>query len=379
MKFTKRSFILLFVCCGLSACSSKEIKIGVVLPLSGQSSSRGEDMLNAAVLAVEERNQQGGIKGKHISLHIEDDRDDPEKALAASENLIHSDVLAVIGHYSSTATQATLPHYVEAGLSLISPAVALTHIPGEGIGFFRTLNTNQKQAVAASQWIRQAGYQQVAIVHNTSTYGRDLAQQMLIALRHSPQKEVPQHITVLEDDGSMAAIESFQKDIPELVFYAGGYQAAAHFLNTLFSRGIAVDWMGGRTLWEHDFIRLLGAEQARTGWVMATPITPQVMAFNDLYSQRFGRPGPFAYSTYMALQALFQSLEQQPKKITRESVGKALQAHFKNYAPPALSVFSLKDEESFDPAVLTAPVATSAGQKMGRLLAIPKAPTEKPQ
>ena len=85
-------------------------------------------MLNAAVLAVEERNQKGGIDGKQISLHIEDDRDDPDKALVASENLIRSDVLAVIGHYSSSAIQATLPHYAKAGLPLISPAVALTHI-----------------------------------------------------------------------------------------------------------------------------------------------------------------------------------------------------------------------------------------------------------
>lgn len=335
-------------------------------------------MLNAAVLAVEERNQTGGIKGKRISLHIEDDRDDPDKALIASENLIHSEVLAVIGHYSSSATQATLPHYAKAGLPLISPAVALTHIPGEGSTFFRTLNTNQKQAVAASQWIRQAGYQQVAIVHNTSTYGRDLAQHMLIALRQPPKKDTPQHITVLEDDGSMEAVAAFQKDIPELVFYAGGYKAAAHFLNTLFSQGIAVDWMGARTLWEHDFIRLLGVEQARTGWVMATPPTPAAELFNTQYRQRFGRPGPFAYSTYMAMQALFQSLEQQPKKMTRASVSKALQEHFAQYAPPALSVFSLKDAESFDPAVLTTPVATRAGQQMGRLLAISKAPLVKP-
>lgn len=336
-------------------------------------------MLNAAVLAVEERNQTGGVKGKRISLHIEDDRDDPEKALLVSENLIQSDVLAVIGHYSSSATQMTLPHYAKAGLPLISPAVALTHISGEGQTFFRTLNTNQKQAVAASQWIRQAGYQQVAIVHNPSTYGRDLAQQMLIALRHPPKKDIPQHITVLEDDGSMETIKAFQKDIPELVFYAGGYQAAAHFLNTLFSQGIAVDWMGGRTLWEHDFIRLLGVDQARTGWVMATPITPESDVFYKLYSQRFGRPGPFAYSTYMALQALFQSLENQPKKPTRESVSQALRAHFSHYTPPALSVFSLKDAESFDPAVLAAPMATDTGKKMGRFLTILKAPAPKPQ
>lgn len=376
----KPYFTLFLLACSLGACSPKEIKVGVVLPLSGQSSSRGEDMLNAAVLAVEERNQTGGIEGKRISLHIEDDRDDPEKALVVSETLIASDVLAVIGHYSSSATQMTLPHYAKAGLSLISPAVALTHISGEGQTFFRTLNTNKKQAVTASQWIRQAGYQQVAIVHNTSTYGRDLAQQMLIALRQSPQKEIPQRITVLEDDGSIEALEKFQKDIPELVFYAGGYKAASRFLNGLFGQGVAVDWMGGHTLWEHDFIRLLGAEQARTGWVMATTPTPESAVFNTLYSQRFGRPGPFAYSTYMALQSLFQSLEEGPEKPTRETVNKALQTYFSHYTPPALSVFSLKDAESFAPAVLTDPLAAEAGQKMGRFLVIPKAsPSLKPE
>lgn len=353
----------------ITACSPREVKIGVTLPLSGQSAPRGEDMLNAAVLAVEEQNQAGGINGKRISLHIEDDRDDPEKALAIAQSLVNSDVLAVIGHYSSTATQMTLPTYAKAHLALVSPAVALTYIPGEGQTFFRTLNANHKQATSASQWIHQLQYHHVAVVHNPSIYGRDLAQQMLIALRQAPASKIPARITVIEDDGTEATLQKLQADIPELVFYAGGYQAAAHFLNALFSRGIAVDWMGGRPLWEHDFARLLGVQQAQNGWVMATPLTPEAEAFYTHYTQRFGRPGPFAYTTYTALQHTFQALAQSGKKMTRESVSQALQQHFAHYRPPAATVFSLRETGEFVPAETPERFASTAGQSLGKPLA----------
>ena len=368
MKAYFKGLILLCVS-SLVACSPKGIQIGVVLPLSGQAAPRGEDMLNAAVLAVEERNQAGGIQGKQITLQFEDDRDDPEKALLVADHLVKSKVLAVIGHYSSSATQMTLPTYAAADIALVSPAVALTHIPGEGQNFFRTLNANYKQASEASRWIRKAGYQHVAVVHNPSIYGRDLAQQMLIELRQPPLADVPRRITVFEDDGSASRLEGLQKDVPELVFYAGGYKSAAHFLNALFALGIDVDWMGGRPLWEHDFARLLGSEQAQHGWVVANAQTEDAEQFYTRYSQRFGRPGPFSYSTYLALQNTFKGLEKAPKNMTRKQVREALRQHFLKFKPPALSVFSLNDEDTFVPAEMSDPLAPQAGNTLGALLA----------
>ena len=98
--------------------------------------------------------------------------------------------------------------------------------------------------------------------------------------------------------------------MPELVFYAGGYKSAAHFLNALFALGIDVDWMGGRPLWEHDFARLLGSEQAQHGWVVANAQTEDAEQF--IASVLDGQ-GPFRTAPIWPCKIPLKALKKRPK------------------------------------------------------------------
>ncbi|MCK4389298.1 MAG: ABC transporter substrate-binding protein [Desulfobacterales bacterium] len=62
----------LVISLGMIGCAKKEkeIKIGVVLPLSGPAAGHGEDILAGIDLAMEESNIAGGINGKQIELVI---------------------------------------------------------------------------------------------------------------------------------------------------------------------------------------------------------------------------------------------------------------------------------------------------------------------
>ncbi len=69
------------VALGLAACGPPEpIRIGLIAGLSDRGSDFGESVRNGVILAVEQQNQAGGIKGRKIELIVRDDGQNPEQA-----------------------------------------------------------------------------------------------------------------------------------------------------------------------------------------------------------------------------------------------------------------------------------------------------------
>lgn len=92
---------------GLGHSSEAPIKVGVVLPLTGEQAKFGEIEKNSFLMGLEEINKAGGIKGRHIELIIEDDTGKPDVGRSAVEKLISKDnVVALTGGYSSSVTYA---------------------------------------------------------------------------------------------------------------------------------------------------------------------------------------------------------------------------------------------------------------------------------
>jgi len=83
------------------------IRIGAVLPLTGELAVFGEMQRNGYELALQSINEAGGIKGRKLEIIIEDDKGKPDVARAAVEKLITSDKIVVLtGGYTSTITKS---------------------------------------------------------------------------------------------------------------------------------------------------------------------------------------------------------------------------------------------------------------------------------
>jgi len=87
--------------------SAEPIKVGIVLPLTGEKANFGEIENNSFLMALSEINKAGGVKGAEIKLLIEDDTGNPDVARAATEKLISKDNVVVLGGgYGSSETYA---------------------------------------------------------------------------------------------------------------------------------------------------------------------------------------------------------------------------------------------------------------------------------
>lgn len=356
----------------LSACFEQNIKIGVALPLSGLSTPRGQEILNAVLLAVEDVNQAGGIKGHQVDIVTQDDQDSPAIGREVAEALIKSGVLGVIGHYSSDVTLAALSTYVSAQTALVSPSVSLSHMPAEGQSFFRTMGTNAHQAEVAAEFLVRSGFQRIAIVRNPSLYGQDLATSLQSSLDAYPtiqSRLFKQEPKVLDE------IQSF---LPEVVFYAGGYQDAAQFLQALREQGLQADFMGGNTLDDEDFIRLAGTKEGQDIW-LTSGLMPE--SFVARYQQRFGRPGPFSVAAYDAARMLLLAAERaesfEPEQVrqalsqlkTYQGIGGdyALDGRSQQLQQADFRVLELGAGHKFRPAIPIQPRFGALGQRLGQL------------
>jgi branched-chain amino acid transport system substrate-binding protein len=87
--------------------SAQTIKIGVFGPLTGDAAAMGSSEKEAVDLAVKEKNDAGGIRGKKIEVVYGDDAGKPEEAVNVAKRLISRDeVLITIGSISSPASLA---------------------------------------------------------------------------------------------------------------------------------------------------------------------------------------------------------------------------------------------------------------------------------
>jgi len=87
-----------------------ELRVGIVLPLSGAMAAFGESGYRGALLATDEINEAGGILGAKIKLFVEDFAGDPKIAVSATEKVITTNRVHVVrGYFTSSGAMAAVP------------------------------------------------------------------------------------------------------------------------------------------------------------------------------------------------------------------------------------------------------------------------------
>lgn len=99
--------------CGGGKAESEEVKIGVLMPLSGATASSGQYQLEGMQMAVDYVNEHGGIEsmgGAKIKLVVSDTAGDIETGVTEAERLLTVEkVSALCGPFNSTVGAATAP------------------------------------------------------------------------------------------------------------------------------------------------------------------------------------------------------------------------------------------------------------------------------
>ncbi|HYN12707.1 MAG TPA: ABC transporter substrate-binding protein [Burkholderiales bacterium] len=137
-----------------AAAQPKEVKVGVLVPLSGIYARPGAVMRMGAEMAIEHINAQGGIKamgGARMRLVVLDSGDTTEKAKNAAQRMVaqETDLVAATGAYLSSFTLAVTEVTERANLPMLTLSYS-DQITDRGFKYiFQTSATSGSQAQQA--------------------------------------------------------------------------------------------------------------------------------------------------------------------------------------------------------------------------------------
>ncbi len=172
---------LLLTACQPSPPAPEQLKLGTLLPITGDLSQYGSAMQDTARLAVDTANACGGVLGQPIDLIAADDQTEPAAAVAAMTKLVESDrITALIGGASSSVASAIVDRAVRSQVVLISPSSTSPIFTdrarnGDFKGFwFRTAPPDAFQGQALAKLAKTQGYKTVAVLAVNNDYGNGL-------------------------------------------------------------------------------------------------------------------------------------------------------------------------------------------------------------
>lgn len=180
MKFPDKKLILLLAVVLLliavyysTNIQSQYIKIGAVLPLTGEGTpDQGQASQKAILLAAEKINAQGGINGKQIKVIVEDSQCDPQKGVSAMQKLIQVDgVSAVIGDICDAVTAAIIPIANQSKVVLITPGSTSPKISGASNYVFRFWFSENELGNLTAHTTYNLGYRKLAIYYINNEWG----------------------------------------------------------------------------------------------------------------------------------------------------------------------------------------------------------------
>lgn len=322
----RRGHSLLVMAIGLllvSGCGEEPpVKIGFVGGLSGRVSDLGVAGRDGAMLAVEECNQAGGIAGRKVALVVKDDRQDQATAERVVRELIDEQVLAIIGHMTSSMTMVTVPMTDAAGVVMLSPTSKTEQLSNRDDNFFRfTPQLSRNAELLADYIIFNQGVRRIAVLYdsNNSAFTADWLQ----AFKRSLELHKGEIVTTLSfasspETGYLAlAGQALERDPQGLLILASAIDTAmlAQQVRKLGSEVplYSSEWgftgellsFGGRAVEGMASFHSFNAECTEPGY----------REFRERFEQRFGYQSSFAtVLAYDATAYLLKALERNPHR-----------------------------------------------------------------
>jgi branched-chain amino acid transport system substrate-binding protein len=150
--------------------SSGVVRVGVLLPMTGELATFGELARNGVRLALDEWNEAGGVGGERVAWELADTACDAATARQAAEELISGGVELLVGGVCSESAIPIANVAQEKGALFI--AIAATHplvtVTGDGATrptVFRAAYAYSYQADAAARFLlEEQGVAQAAVV-----------------------------------------------------------------------------------------------------------------------------------------------------------------------------------------------------------------------
>ncbi|MEN9207092.1 MAG: ABC transporter substrate-binding protein [Gloeomargarita sp. GMQP_bins_120] len=293
------------------------LKLGVLLPATGDLAPLGQEMIPAVELLVEQVNACGGVNGQPVTVVKEDDQTQPTAGAAAMTKLAEVDrVGGVVGSFASSVSQAALDVAVRNQVPMVSPGSTSPEFTerakkGEYKGFwYRTAPPDTYQGAALAALALKRGLTRVSTVVINNSYGLGFEREFTQAFTQKggqivnrPTRYDP-NATTLESEARSAFANR-----PQAVMAAVYAETGALLFKSAYEQGLlpGVQLLLTDAVQSEQFVASVG-RNPQGQFIMAGAIGtvpgadgPGLAALENLWRQRRGTAlPPYAAQTWDA-------------------------------------------------------------------------------
>ena len=295
---------------------TKELKVAVAAPYTGNAAAFGEMIRRGAELREKEINEAGGINGMKLTLVYEDDAGkDAEASLVAERIASNLQILAVVGHFNSSCSLAGKPIYQRAGIVELSPGSTNVTVCEGSDWTFRNLYRDDFQGKFIAQYIDKilTDLRSVAVFFDNDDYGRGLRNAFVAEAEKIGLNLVASEAYDRDNTDFKAQLTSIKAKNPDAIFVSGLYTEAGLIVKQARETGITAQFFGADGVDSPDFLTIAGS--SAEGSYLTTPFTfgaadeaAQQMA--DSFEVLHGvAPDTWAALTYDAVGMIAEALE----------------------------------------------------------------------
>jgi branched-chain amino acid transport system substrate-binding protein len=290
------------------------IKVGILGPMTGPNVDIGCTMRDGAILAMEEFNEKGGIRGKKFEWVIVDDEASPAKSVIGARKLISKDnVDLIIGPANSGCALAVGEVTVPSKIVNIVPGQNAKMTTPDRDYVFRCSITDKEIAKKMMEFLGTE-FKKIALIHDTTGYGEHWYQTLLGLLKSrgiTPVADESFEVDIFDLTPQVTRIKQSGAEILVFLGVGGDVPTLAKAERRI---GLSIPHLGTNGFGCQTVIDL-GAEDVE-GYIFPDTVDlnkEQWQIFRDKYRKRFNIPVVFTHhpppQAYDAVYMLAQALE----------------------------------------------------------------------
>src|SRR5215471_3983531 len=263
---------LAFAVATVAAEAKDKVKVGFIGPLTGGVSVNGLGGRNSADLSVKLRNADPATKYEY-ELVVLDDECKPNVAVqVATKMAADKEIIGAATHYCSVAAIAAVDTYHKFGLPVIVWGAVLPDITyrNKYPEVHRVNGTMINQNESNAALITKLGYKTVAVIHDTTDYGKGHNQYFTDALKKAGGAKIVGTFGVTADQQDFTAELTQIKALnPEVIYFGGLTPLGVRIRSQMDKLGITAVFDGTSGIVSDAFIQGLG------------PLAEGVLAFRE--------------------------------------------------------------------------------------------------
>ena len=308
---------------GCGSKGDKDIKIGMVYELTGNTASYGTSAAHGAKLAVKEINASGGVLGKQIKIVSADNKGEPSESANAMSKVISQDkVVAVTGFTvsscgiaASAVAEANKIPFVAA--ATVNPKVTFDERTGKVKDYtFRACFIDSFQGtVGANFALNGLKASKTAIMTDSSSdYSKGLTDIFRSTYVKAGGKIVAEESYLQKDQDYKPILTKIKAQNPDLLYIPGYYEDVGKIIKHPRELGMTIPVLGADA-WDSPVLVEMGGAQPLnntyfTNFYSIEDKNPVSNAFVEAYKKEYGQtPDSMAAMGYDAAKLLVDAIK----------------------------------------------------------------------